>query len=149
MAPGSALLVHKQWADLILDGTKVWELRNRPTTKRCVIGLAITGTSCLYGECTITGCAHVAQRNQNGVLIPVYGNEHLFVELEENVQKHRVCPSSITYNQVFAWTISEPKRYERPVPFKFPSGAVTWIDLRKVGEDPAKPKAKLKVKKHK
>ena len=140
MAPARALLIYQNWAELILSGQKRWELRSRPTKKRGPIALAVVGTSSLWGECSICDCQKIAQRNENGILIPIFGFESWFVELPENIQKHCVDVKTIEYDVIYAWVVSQPIRYPHPRPYRHPAGAVTWVDLE------AQPKAKPRPK---
>lgn len=150
MAPTHALCILEQFAELILSGQKTWELRGSSTNRRGPVALAVSKSSHLYGEITITGCIKVAQRNPEGDLIPCFGYEHqYFIGWEENMKKHCVREiATITYDTVWAWTLESPLRYEEPKFYKHPKGAIVWVKLEEdnaQGKPKSKPRPKTKA----
>lgn len=110
------LIVSPYWADKILDGEKVWEIRGSSTKKRGRIAIAKSGTSCVFGEVSVEDA------------IPL--TKALW---EENIDKHLVrCPWDLVlekYKHPHAW-IFEPNsgtRYETPKHYDHPKGAVIWV----------------------
>lgn len=113
------LIVKPSWADKILSGEKEWEIRGCSTKKHGKIGIAKSGTSCIFGEVNIV----------DSILL----TKNLW---EENVDKHLVrCTWDCLlekYKHPYAW-IFEPnsaKRYDSPVPYVHPKGAVIWVKNR-------------------
>ncbi|CAK9068965.1 unnamed protein product [Durusdinium trenchii] len=128
MPPPAALLLHEPWLELILSNKKSWELRGSATSRRGLISLARTGSSKLFGEVELIDCFMVAKRDEQGNLVEVAGNEENF--LVHHLSKHQVEDlSAIKYQKVFAWVLKDPKRYEKPVPYCHPRGAIIWVRI--------------------
>jgi hypothetical protein len=46
--------------------------------------------------------------------------------------KHRIVDlSCVPYKKMYAWVLENPVRYQEPVPYRHPQGAVKWVDLVK------------------
>jgi hypothetical protein len=103
-----SLIVKKEWLDLIFDGGKVWEMRTTKTKIRGRVGLIESGTGLIVGEVEIIGCAKIPN---NKDLIFYHKVENL-----ELIKKWNV-----------AWHLLGAKRYETPIPYKHPQGAVIWV----------------------
>ncbi len=55
-----------------------------------------------------------------------------YQQLIDNVSQHRVPAEDIphiAYKNTFAWILNNAKRFEKPIPYKHPSGAVIWVKL--------------------
>ena len=50
-----ALIIRQPWIGKILDGSKTWEMRGRPTSIRGRIGLIEQGSGMIVGEATLSG----------------------------------------------------------------------------------------------
>ena len=37
--------------------------------------------------------------------------------------------TALNWNKVYAWHLAAAAPYEKPLPFKHPEGAITWVDL--------------------
>merc|ERR1712066_1216612 len=108
-----ALVVKKKWLDLILSGKKTWEIRGTSTKNRRVVRLAQSGSGHLVGEIKITNCLRVSAE-----------------DLVRNVDKHCIADLGIVkYRHIFAWVLACPKRYDEPMPYHHPVGAIMWINL--------------------
>jgi hypothetical protein len=111
-----ALIVKKQWLDLILAGRKTWELRGSRTGTRGRIGLIESGSGQIKGTCELVG-----------VLGPLS-----ISELRRRSAKHQVPPRQFDghtrYKRTFAWVIQNARRYSRPRPYNHPQGAVIWVN---------------------
>jgi hypothetical protein len=107
-----ALIIQKQWLDMILDGSKTWEMRSRPTKVRGRILLIEAGSGHIVGECVL----------ENSLTRPL-----IRPELFEH--KHRVADISLLKNWCYAWSISNAKRYDKPIPYNHPKGAVVWVNI--------------------
>lgn len=145
MAPSHALIIKQPWADQILNGHKTWEIRSSSTKRRGRICVAVSGTKCLYGEVTVTGCRRVGKRDRETGQLLEWGESSDFIA--HNWQKHRIEDlTQAQYPKMFAWTLADPTKYEEPVPYSHTTGCVRWINLGNPG--PAvKPTLALKVKK--
>jgi hypothetical protein len=108
-----ALIIRKEWLDLILDGTKTWEMRSRPTKVRGRILLIEAGSGHIVGECIIDGCAYRP--------IPLEDNPYF--------DKHQVGDTNLLKKWCYPWFLSEIHRYVKPIPYTHPKGAVVWVNI--------------------
>lgn len=117
--PEKGLVVREPWISLLLDGAKTWELRGGATNIRGRIGLIGSGTGLVLGEAFLTGCRGPLSRE----------------ELAGSVDKHRVAfdwlSCRLPYRNTHAWELGQARRYEHPVQYRHPQGAVIWVDLTK------------------
>lgn len=108
-----ALIVRQPWIDLILSGQKTWEMRSQKTNVRGRIGLIEQGTGLIVGECHLDDVAEPVD-NFN----PGWGY-HL----------HKVDNFALLEKWRFPWVLSGAVRYEKPIPYQHPKGAVIWVKL--------------------
>lgn len=113
MTPTRALIVRQPWIDLILDNRKTWEMRSTPTNVRGRIGLIEQGTGLIVGECHLDYVAESVDNFNLG-----YGH-HL----------HQVDDFSLLEKWKYPWVLSMAKRYDEPIPYSHPKGAVIWVKL--------------------
>ena len=108
------LIIKKEHLDKILDGSKTWEMRSRKTNVRGLIGLIESGSGLIVGECYLWGCS-----------------EHPlnFVGAQYHQDKHCVDDLSKLEKWCYAWKLKAAKRYEKPIPYKHPKGAVIWVNV--------------------
>jgi hypothetical protein len=111
------LIIREPWIDMILDGTKTWELRTQRTSVRGEIALIRQGTG------QIEGVTHLVDS------LPPLDPEGL----AGSVQFHGVSLSEqaivILNGWLFPWLIVNTRRLSSPVPYHHPNGAVTWVSL--------------------
>jgi hypothetical protein len=115
--PQSALIVHAHWLNLILDGTKTWEIRGGNTTKRERIALATTKPYVLLGDVEIVKSTNISHE-----------------EFQAHVDLHCVPKKQHAdvigrYKQIYAWHVRFPRRYATPIGYKYSPGQVKWIKL--------------------
>lgn len=108
-----ALIVRQHWIDLILSGEKTWEMRSQPTKVRGRIGLIEQGTGFIVGECELVNSGESINKFNLG-----YGH-HL----------HKVDDFELLEKWHYPWVLSGAFRYENPIPYKHPKGAVTWVRI--------------------
>ena len=108
-----ALIIRKPWIDLILNGEKTWEMRSAPTNIRGRIGLIEQGTGNIVGECYLDYVGVSVDNLDIG-----YGHH-----------KHKVDDLSLLEKWKYPWVLSRALRYEKPIPYKHPKGAVTWVKI--------------------
>ena len=108
------LIVRQPWVDKILDGSKLWEMRSRSTTVRGRIGIIEAGTGTIVGEVTLTDVAEPIRDMQDA---------------EATTCFHQVENISLLKKWRYPWVMAEPVRYEKPVPYQHPKGAVVWVNV--------------------
>ena len=111
-----ALLIRKEWLDLILTGRKTWEIRGNATKKRGQIALIESGSGTVVGTCKLVDvCGPLDVR-----------------ELRANASKAGFEPLDIQeppYRSTYAWVLRSARRLPQPVPYAHPAGAVIWVKL--------------------
>lgn len=115
-----ALIVKKRWLDLILsndpDQVKDWEIRGSRTNKRGEILLIESGSGLIVGKTEITGCTGLD-----------------YVDFVSHEKHHKIppamCGNELPYPNTFAWILKNSKRFEKPIPYKHPQGAVIWVNI--------------------
>ncbi|HIE69682.1 MAG TPA: ASCH domain-containing protein, partial [Planctomycetes bacterium] len=115
--PTRALKLHHQWLELLLDGSKTWEVRSKPTKNRGRVALASTETQLLHGDVELLDCKEISRQ-----------------EFAANAHKHQVNDPETTakvfkYKKIFAWIVSRPRTYVAPTPFPNPGGSVVFVVL--------------------
>lgn len=113
----SGLIIAEPWIDKILQGTKVWEMRSRGTSKRGWIGLIRKGSKQVVGVACLDGVGAALSRE----------------EMLASVSQHGIPESMIRSGAVDSWNtpwkFSRVVRLARPVGYQHKSGAVTWVLL--------------------
>ncbi|WP_109152946.1 ASCH domain-containing protein [Azospirillum sp. TSO5] len=127
------LIIREPWIDLILSGRKTWEMRTRPTSVRGLIALIRKGSGVVCGVADLVG-SH-PPLDADG--------------LAATQARHCIPPTK--FEEVIAagwlapWELARARCLTGPVPYRHPSGAVTWVDLspevtalieRQVGDEP-------------
>jgi len=106
------LIVKKNWLDKIFDEGKIWEMRSTITKVRGNIQLIESGSGLIVGEAELLDCYEVPKTKQ-----------------AETIDFHKVEDLKLLNKWKFAWLLSRAKRYEKPIPYKHPQGAVIWVNL--------------------
>ena len=109
-----ALIVKKKWLDMILSGEKVWEIRGQDTSIRGKIGLIESGSGLIVGECRLMRSFNNVNENDKR-LKWLHGIDNW----EETVR----------YKKPHIWLLTGPVRYEKPIPYNHPRGAVIWVKI--------------------
>jgi hypothetical protein len=111
------LIVAEPWASLLVDGDKTWELRTTSTKVRGSVGIASKGTGTIIGAVS---------------LVDVHG-PFSSEEIGEYEHLHQVPDDDTsTYSGpqgLYAWGVADAVRFETPVPYRHPQGAVIWVLL--------------------
>lgn len=107
------LIIKKFWLDKIFDEGKVWEMRSTKTKVRGKIGLIESGSGMIVGEAHLLTCVEVPKDKQ-----------------EETINFHKVEDFQLLDKWKWAWLLSRAKRYDKPIPYKHPQGAVIWVNLQ-------------------
>ncbi|CAE7422447.1 RPL15, partial [Symbiodinium necroappetens] len=128
--PCTGFIVQKEWADLILSGQKIWEIRGEVTKKRGRVAIFEKKSRDIAGEVEITGCILVGHWDGHAWSAPDERRNYLW--LPENKDKHMIQGTrTVTYKNAYAWVLRAPRRYESPIPFKRPRGCVKWVRIGK------------------
>jgi hypothetical protein len=122
MATLNAIPILAPAVDWILDGKKTWEIRTRLTHIRGRIGLIRSKSLTIVGTCEILDVI--------GPLTSATIRKDARSKLNE---APRDCSD---YVGSYAWVLGNVRRLIEPIPYKHPSGAVTWVKLdeRKAAE---------------
>ena len=107
-----AFIVKKVLNDKIFDEGKVWEMRSSRTKVTGKIGLIESGTNTIVGEAELFGYSE----------LPVPKHRDL-------IKYHKVEDLELLEKWKWAWFLSKAKRYEKPIPYQHPQGAVIWVKL--------------------
>ena len=109
------LVIDQPWIDLILSGRKTWEMRATGASYRGWFGLIRKGSGMVWG---------VARIESVGVSL----SPDEMVATHDN---HHIPEAMIRSGEVAKWTtpwkLADVTRLARPVPYKHPYGAVTWV----------------------
>lgn len=109
------LIIKPPWIDYILDGHKIWEIRGARTNIRGEIFLIKSGTGCIYGKANLVDCFEISlgkyQESFNMHMIP------------------RIYLDVLPYKKTFAWVINNAERFDVPIPYKHPKGAIIWVNI--------------------
>ena len=115
--PSRLLLVKAPYAQEIVKGSKVWELRSTNSHYRERIGIALAHTQTVIGEVNLID---VIQLDADSV--------------KANFSKHRV-PAEVLKDfvpsgrRVFAWVMANASEYAVAKPYQHPLGAIGWVDV--------------------
>ncbi|MFC3118893.1 hypothetical protein [Jhaorihella thermophila] len=109
------LIIADPWIGYILEGNKTWEMRSTAASLRGWFGLIRKGTGAVWGVACLVD-----------VLPPLSPDEML-----ANIDKHRIPAEMIRSGEVAKWNtpwvLADARRLPRPVPYRHPPGAVTWV----------------------
>lgn len=126
------LIVKPKWAELILSGQKIWEIRGSNTSKRGIIGIAESGTGKVFGEVELIN----SRRMTHGDYVSGKHRhclEYFRTSVPDTVQME-IIASYIDwenlrniYQTPYIWELRNAKRYDEPKPYNHPKGAVIWV----------------------
>jgi hypothetical protein len=112
------LLIRDPYASQILDGEKVWEIRGRPTQIRGPVIVVKSGTGHAFGMVNLVR-----------VLGPLEAEDLTNAQELPLAERKEIERDGLPYSKTYAYVFSNPRWFERPVPYRHPSGAVTWVRL--------------------
>jgi hypothetical protein len=116
------LMIMREPLAQIFDGSKTWEVRTQRTAKRGRIALSEKGAGKIVGSCTlhrVVGPVSLAEMRRNARRMGMTRLEAERLWARKKAKKR----------QIFAWEFRAVRRFRSPVPFKNPSGAVTWAKV--------------------
>jgi hypothetical protein len=107
------LLIKKQYLDLILDGSKVWELRSRNTSRRGVICLIESGSGLIRGLADLSSTIKLDKTTY-----------------DDNYELHQIgIPYEDCRWNKYAWEFDSVEVLDHPIAYQHPQGAVIWVNL--------------------
>ena len=109
-----ALIVKKKWLDLILSGEKTWEMRSAPTKIRGRIGLIESGSGLIVGDVYLVGSTFPLNSRRDAMMAIKY---------------HQVSDYGLLEKWKYPWIMINAKRYDNPIPYNHPKGAVVWVKV--------------------
>jgi hypothetical protein len=109
-----SLIIKKQYLDKIFLGIKVWELRGSNTKIRGRIRLIESGSGLIIGEADLIDCVGPLSTQ----------------DLSDNFNKtqYDVNNGMIKYKKTYAWVLANVHKYNKPIPYKHPQGAIIWVN---------------------
>ena len=111
-----AFIVKEHWGNLILDGSKPWEIRGAGTRVRGRVGVIFSGTGMIQGS------------------VEIVGSSLLLREDFDMFRKYHHIPGefdSLPYEEPHIWYLKDAIRFTEPIPYRHPQGAVIWVNLSK------------------
>lgn len=112
----SAIPIQTPMIDDILDGFKKWEIRSKFTKKIGPVGLIRAKSGTVVGTATL---AEVIQ------LTPKLAYENTDIMGFRPLSRKEAAEM----DGLYAWVLKDVVKFKTPVPYKHPSGAVTWVTL--------------------
>ncbi len=103
------LKIEDKWVNLILNGTKTWEIRRQNTKIRELIALGNTKTKCCVGYAKIVDSVEMTIEE-----LKKHNDKHQANDLIDNYALKR--------NTLFAWELKEIKIKEKPKPYSYSTG---------------------------
>lgn len=111
------LIIKQTWLDLILEGGKTWEMRSSNTSVRGRIALIEAGTG------TVKGVAELVRTKGPCSDEEMLDHEHM----------HKIPSADISKPEMskwrMAWVLQDAIAVSKPIPYRHPNGAVTWVNL--------------------
>jgi hypothetical protein len=112
----SAIPIQTPMIDGILAGVKKWEIRSKFTKKIGPVALIRSKSG------TVVGTAKLAEVIK---LTPELAYENTAIMGFRLLSR----AESKELNGLYAWVLDDVVKFKTPVPYKHPSGAVTWVTL--------------------
>lgn len=123
-------MIREPWISQILMGRKTWELRGTSTKIRGRLALIRSGSGSIIGECHLDDCVGPVDFDTLIATGALSRDERDDIEREGHAPY--VAADGVT-SKTYAWIVSRPILYSRPVAYNHPSGAITFVDLTKPG----------------
>lgn len=110
-----ALIIRKEHLDKILSGEKTWEMRSTPTKITGRIGLIEAGSGLIVGEATLLKTGIPLANHRIAKMTKIF---HCVDDLSKLVKWR------------FPWILGDAEKYETPIPYDHPKGAVIWVKIK-------------------
>ena len=113
MATLSAIPIKYPWIDMILIGAKTWEIRSKNTKKIGPVALIRSGSGTVVGTADLSSVIKLTRDL-----------------CHKNSKKMGMTKSeALTCAGEYAWELEDIVQLKKPVPYKHPPGAITWVTL--------------------
>jgi hypothetical protein len=112
------LVVRDPYATQLLNGEKIWEIRGKATLIRGPVVIIKSGTSRAYGTARLIR-----------VLGPLALDDLMMARELPHEEREEFRHAGLPYPKTYAYVFSSPQWFDRPISYKHPSGAVTWVRL--------------------
>ena len=109
----SAIPIRTPWIDKILAGTKTWEIRTKNTKKIGPVALIRSGSG------TVVATAFLSEVKELTASFARANAGRMGMSASE-------AAASVG---CYAWVLKDVVALKKPVPYKHPPGAVTWVRL--------------------
>lgn len=109
------LIVQKQYLDRIFDDGKIWEMSYKGTALRERIWLIESGSGKIAGETNIIGSLPELKK----------------ADFKKTERFHQVYDHSLLEKWKYPWALNGSVRYDKPIPYKHPQGAVRIVRFDK------------------
>lgn len=112
----SAIPIREPWIDMILNGVKTWEVRTKFTKKIGPVALIRAGSGTVVATAILSEVIELTPKI-------AYENSELmgFGKITRT--------DADDLEGEYAWVLKDLTVFKKPVPYKHPSGAVTWVTL--------------------
>lgn len=118
------LIVRDPYASQLLNGQKIWEIRGRPTQVRGPVVIVKAGTGRAFGTANLVR-----------VLGPLELEDLLIAPELPDHEREDLRRYGLPYPKTYAYVFTSPLRLRRPISYRHPSGAVTWVRLPQLDLD--------------
>jgi len=125
VGPRRGLLIRDPYISDILEGRKRWELRGFATRIRGPLGLIKSTSGRVFGECVLREC--IGPLDLDILLHSSEIGPHDLLELQRAGELPYKNPEG--GSSTYAWVFDDVRVYPEPIPYRHPSGAVTFVDL--------------------
>ncbi len=112
-----ALVVADPWIEMILDGTKTWEMRSKVTHLRGPVALIRKGSGQVVGTAVLVDCG-----------APLSADAYAAAERRHGIPAADQ-PWAIDNGYLIPWVLEDARALAQAVPYRHTSGAVTWVVL--------------------
>ena len=107
-----ALIIKPEWLNKIFDEGKTWEMRTTRTKIRGRIALIESGSGLVVGEANLVDSLDAIEAD------------------DTHYDKHLVEDATLLEKWKFPWVLAGAEKYEKPIPYTHPKGAVVWVKLK-------------------
>ncbi|MEQ2561253.1 ASCH domain-containing protein [Sutterella wadsworthensis] len=108
------LIIKEKWLDKIFNENKIWEIRGNNTKIRGKVYLIQSGSGLIVGECEIIDSIKLS--------VDDYYKSECYHKIDTEIIKY-------PYKTTYAWKLSNIKKYQKPLPYQHPRGAVIWVNI--------------------